>query len=113
MSHNFTKTTIRLPKNRPPIHPGEILAEEYMLPYDITQQEMATHLKISRKHLIDIIHASKPISLEIAQRLAKLFQTSIDFWLRGQMAYDIWHAVRHPSRKLRAIKPLKVSQILN
>lgn len=103
------KTTIRLPKNRPPVHPGEILAEEYALPYNITRQGMAVHLKISRKHLIDIIHGRRPISLEIAQRLAKLFRTSIDFWIQGQMAYDLWHAVRHPSRQLRTIKPLKLS----
>lgn len=103
------KTTIRLPQNRPPVHPGEILAEEYMLPYDITQQEMAVLLKISRKHLIDIIHGRKPISLEVAQRLAKLFQTSIEFWIQGQMAYDLWRALRHPSRQLRAIKPLELN----
>ena len=101
------KTTIRLPKNRPPIHPGEILLEEYMTPYNLTQQEMAAHLKISRKHLIDIIRSRKSVSLEIAQRLAKLFQTSIDFWIQGQMAYDLWYAMRHPSRELRNIKPLK------
>lgn len=109
MSNKASKMTIRLPKDRPPIHPGEILIEEYMLPYDITQQEMAIHLKISRKHLIDIIHARKPISLEIAQRLAKFFQTSIDFWIQGQMAYDLWYAVRNPSRELKSIKPLKLS----
>lgn len=103
------KMTIRLPQNRPPVHPGEILAEEYMLPYNITQHEMAVHLKISRKHLIDIIHGRKPISLEVAQRLAKLFRTSIEFWIQGQMAYDLWHALRHPSRQLRAIKPLELN----
>ena len=109
MIKKSTKTTIRLPKNRPPIHPGQILSEEYMLPYDLTQQETAAYLKISRKHLIDIIHAAKPISLEIAHRLAKLFQTSIDFWIQGQLAYDVWHTIQNPSRKVRAIKPLKVN----
>lgn len=109
MIANSNKTTIRLPKNRPPVHPGEILAEEYMLPYNITQQGMALHLKISRKHLIDIIHGRKAVSLEIAQRLAKLFRTSIEFWIQGQMAYDLWHALRHPSRQLRAIKPLELN----
>jgi antitoxin HigA-1 len=103
------KATIRLPKNRPPVHPGEILAEEYMLPYNITQQEMAVHLKISRKHLIDIVHGRKPVSSEIAQRLAKFFRTSVDFWIQGQTAYDLWHAARNPSRQLRTIKPLKLS----
>ena len=108
MIKKAVKTT-RLPENRPPVHPGQILLEEYMLPYNITQQEMADHLKISRKHLIDIINTVKPVSLEVAQRLAKLFQTSIDFWLQGQIAYDLWHALRHPSRKLKAIKPLKLN----
>ncbi len=109
MKTNFMKKMIRLPQNRPPVHPGEILLEEFIFPYDLTQQEMANHLKISRKHLIDIIHAEKPVSLEIAQRLAKVFQTSIEFWIEGQMAYDLWHAIRHPSRELRSIKPFKVS----
>ena len=99
----------RLPANRVPVHPGNILLEEFMVPYDITQQEMAKHLAISRKHLIDIIHARKPLSLEIAQRLAKLFQTSIDFWIQGQVAYDIWHAIRYPSKVLKTIKPLVLS----
>ena len=109
MNNTSNKTTIRLPRHRPPVHPGEILVEEYMLPYNITQQEMAIHLKISRKHLIDIIHGRKPISLEIAQRLAKIFQTSIDFWIQGQMAHDLWYAVRNPSKELKSIKPLKAS----
>src|ERR1700722_12823253 len=108
MNKNAAKMTIRLPKNRVPVPPGEILVEEYMLPYGLTQQEMATYLKISRKHLIDIIHARRPMSLEIAQRLAKFFQTSIDFWVQGQVAYDIWHAMRHPSKELKEIKPFNL-----
>ena len=108
MNKNIAKATIRLPKNRAPVSPGEILVEEFMLPYGLTQQEMATYLKISRKHLIDIIHARKAMSLEIAQRLAKFFQTSIDFWIHGQVAYDIWHAIRNPSKVLKDIKPFKL-----
>ncbi len=100
---------VRLPKNRAPIHPGEILVEEFMLPYNITQQEMASHLMISRKHLIDIVHARKPLSLEIAQRLGRLFKTSVEFWIQGQVAYDLWHAHRNPSKELKTIKPLKLS----
>ena len=109
MNNNPAKTIMRLPANRPPVHPGQILSEEYMLPCNITQQQMANHLKVSRKHLIDIIHGSKPVSLEIAQRLAKLFGTSVDFWIQGQTAYDIWHAQKNPSKILKAIKPLKLS----
>lgn len=109
MTFKNQTTTIQLPQNRPPVHPGEILSEEYMLPLDLTQHTMANHLKISRKHLIDIIHGRRPVSLEIAQRLAKLFRTSIDFWSNGQMAFDIWYAVHHPSKELKEIKPLRLS----
>ena len=66
MKDGKLKNIMRLPKNRAPVHPGEILAEEFMIPYNLTQQELAISLKISRKHLIDIIHTRKPISLEIA-----------------------------------------------
>ena len=106
---NLAKTITRLPSHRIPVHPGIILLEEFMKPYDITQLELASRLMISRKHLIDIIHARKPVSLEIAQRLAKLFQTSIDFWIQGQIAFDLWHALRKPSKALKAIRPLKLS----
>lgn len=109
MKANVLKNNMRLPKNRPPVHPGEILVEEYMLPYNITQQEMAAHLKISRKHLIDIVHTRKPLSLEIAQRLGKLFETSVEFWIQGQVAFDLWHAHKNPSKELKTIKPLRLS----
>lgn len=102
-------TAIKLPQNRPPVHPGEILSEEYMLPLNLTQHAMANHLKISRKHLIDIIYGRRPVSLEIGQRLARLFRTSIDFWSKGQMAFDIWYAVHHPSKELKEIKPLRLA----
>ena len=103
------KITTRLPTDRAPVHPGTILLEEFMVPYSLSQQEMAKHLMISRKHLIDIVHARKPVSLEIAQRLAKLFRTSIDFWIGGQIAFDIWHSVRKPSKALKSIKPLELN----
>ena len=106
---NSKKTLTRLPTRREPIHPGIILLEEFMVPYDITQQEMAGHLLISRKHLIDLVHARKPVSLEIAQRLAKFFRTSIDFWIQGQIAFDIWHAMHKPSKAVKIIKPIELN----
>ena len=77
------------PSNRAPIHPGEILLEEFMLPLNITQLSMANHLKVSRKHISDIVHQRKPISLEIAHRLSKYFGTSIELWIQGQLSYDV------------------------
>ena len=99
--------SILLPKKRAPIHPGEILKEEFMIPLRISQQSMAEHLKVSRKHVSDIVNHRKPVSLEIAQRLAKFFDTSIELWIQGQLAYDIWKAKKNPSRELRTIQKFK------
>ena len=95
--------------NRSPVHPGEILLEEFMLPLNITQQSMANHLKVSRKHISEIVHQKKPISLEIAHRLSKYFATSIEFWTQGQLNYDIWHTQKKPSREVKVIKPFRKS----
>ena len=95
------------PTNRAPVHPGEILLEEFMVPLGVTQQSMADHLKVSRKHISDIIHQRKSISLEISHRLSKYFGTSIEFWTQGQLNYDIWHAKKDPSREVKVIKPFR------
>lgn len=104
------KINYSLPTNRPPVHPGEILLEEFMAPFEITQKDMADRLKISRKHLSDIVHQKKPISLEIAHRLSKCFETSIDLWTQGQLNYDVWHALNNPSREVKKIKPFRLSE---
>jgi len=85
---------MRLPTHRPPIHPGEILFEEFMKPYDMNQTELAKRINVSRKHLHEIINGKKGISVDIAMRLSCLFKTSPELWLNGQMAWDIWNA-RH------------------
>lgn len=90
-----------MPNDRPPIHPGIILNEEFMNPYQLTQLQLSLELKISRKYLIDALHARKPISLELAQILAKFFQTSTEFLYQGQMVYDIWQSKEKPSLTLK------------
>ena len=102
-----TQSKMLLPKKRVPIHPGEILKEEFMVPLNISQQSMAKYLKVSRKHVSDIVNCKKSVSLEIAQRLAKVFETSIELWIQGQLVYDIWMAQKNPSSTLRTIQKFK------
>ena len=98
---------MRLPTHRPPIHPGEILFEEFMKPYDMTQTELAERISISRKHIHEIIKGKKGIGIDIAMRLSRLFGTSPELWLNGQMAWDIWNAFHGEyAEKLRFIEPI-------
>ncbi len=96
---------MKMPTNRAPIHPGEILLEEFMKPYGMTQTEIARRISVSRKHISEIVNGRKGISTDIALRLSKLFGTSPELWLNGQLAWDLWHAMRGKNAyKLEAIE---------
>lgn len=101
---------MNMPTNRPPVHPGEILLEEFMKPYGMTQIEIAKRIGVSRKHISEIVNGRKGISTDIALRLSRLFGTSPELWLKGQLAWDVWHAIHGESAcKLEAIEPVAIS----
>ena len=101
---------MRIPTNRPPVHPGEILLEEFMKPYSMTQTEIAQRIGVSRKYISEIINGRKGISTDMALRLSRLFGTSPELWLNGQIAWDVWHAMQGETvSKLEAIEPVAAS----
>jgi addiction module HigA family antidote len=72
-----------------PIHPGEILREEFLKPMNITSENLAKKLKISTEIINNIIEQKQPITADIALRLARYFQMSPQFWLGLQIDYDL------------------------
>lgn len=80
--------------DRCPTHPGELLREDILPAVKKSKSEIARMLGISRQHLHDILAERKPVSPEVAVRLAKLFGNAPLLWIRMQGAYDAWHASR-------------------
>ncbi|MBS4011379.1 MAG: HigA family addiction module antidote protein [Roseovarius sp.] len=80
--------------DRCPTHPGELLREDVIPETGKSKAEIARMLGISRQHLHDVLADRKPVSPEVAVRLAKLFGNEPLFWIRMQGAYDAWHASR-------------------
>jgi antitoxin HigA-1 len=80
--------------DRCPTHPGELLREDVIPETGKSKAEIARLLGISRQHLHDVVAERKPVSPEVAVRLAKLFGNEPLFWIRMQGAYDAWHASR-------------------
>jgi antitoxin HigA-1 len=76
-------------KKLPPIHPGEILLEEYLLPLKISQNKLARCLGVPAQRISEIIKKRRVITLDTALRLAKCLETTPQFWLNLQMHYDI------------------------
>ncbi|MDI6793402.1 MAG: HigA family addiction module antitoxin [bacterium] len=98
---------MRIPTNRPPIHPGEILLEEFMKPYSLTQTEIARRIGVSCKHINEVVNGRRGIDPDMALRLSRLFGTSLELWLNGQTALDVWHAIHGENAcKLKAIEPV-------
>src|SRR5947209_4481797 len=72
-----------------PIHPGEILAEEYLGPLGITQHRLAVEIGVPPRRINEIVHGKRRISADTALRLARYFGTSERFWMNLQGRYDL------------------------
>jgi addiction module HigA family antidote len=75
-----------------PIHPGEILREEFLEPVGISAYALAKAISVPRNRVTGILHGERAITADTALRLARFFGTSPDFWLGLQMDYDLENA---------------------
>lgn len=90
---------------RMPTHPGEILREDFMQPYNLTQVELAKALKTTFRTINEIVNCKRSISPEMALKLARYFVTSPDVWLNLQADYDLYKAKLKSKKIIEGIKP--------
>lgn len=76
-------------KKLPPIHPGEILLEEFLEPMGISQYRLAKGINVSARRINEIVHGQRSISANTALRLARFFGTSERFWMNLQVRFDL------------------------
>ena len=76
-------------KKIPPIHPGEILLEEFLKPTEISQNKLGRELGVSPRHINEIVHGKRSVTADTALRLSIFFGNSASFWLGLQMDYDL------------------------
>ncbi len=72
-----------------PVHPGEVLMEEYLQPLGVTQHHLAVAIGVPPRRINEIVHGKRRISADTALRLARYFGTSERFWLNLQGRYDV------------------------
>jgi addiction module HigA family antidote len=76
-------------KRLAPVHPGEILLEEFLVPMSISQYRLAKDILVPPRRINEIVHGTRAISADTALRLARYFGTSERFWLNLQAQYDL------------------------
>ena len=94
-------------RTRRPTHPGELLREETLPAVGITQSELATRLGVSRRAVSDLIHERRAVNPDLAHRLARVFDTTPEFWLRLQEAVEVWETLQANRDKYDRLKPLR------
>jgi antitoxin HigA-1 len=96
---------VRIPTNRKATHPGEVLREDFLLPMDITQTELAESIHVPFQRINEIVSGKRGVTPATALRLSKYFRNSAGFWLNLQMRYDLQQAEIKEKSELAQIRP--------
>lgn len=88
-----------------PVHPGEILREEFLAPLRMTPYALAKACRVPRTRIERLVHERTPVTPDTALRLARYFGTTPEFWLNLQSRFDVETLKRIASEEIEAIKP--------
>ena len=97
---------VRVPSNREPTHPGEMLAKEFLGPMGITQRDLSNGIHVPYQRVNEIVNGRRGITVSTALRLAKYFGNSEEFWLYLQLRWDLYQARNSEEAGLEEIQPL-------
>jgi addiction module HigA family antidote len=97
-------------KKRKPVHPGEILSEDFMKPYRLSMNKLALDLRVPVTRIADIVAERRGVSPDTALRLGRYFKTTPRFWLNLQTKYDLEVAEDENLAKIeRDVRPFEMT----
>ena len=96
---------IRIPTNRTPTHPGEMLLEEFLIPMELTQRDLADAIHVPYQRVNDLVNGRRGITPNTALRLAKYFGNTHAFWMNLQLHWDLYFAEQAEKKVLQGISP--------
>ena len=95
---------IRIPTDREPTHPGAMLREEFLIPMNISQRDLADAIHVPYQRVNELVNKKRGITPSTALRLAKFFGMSADFWLNIQMRWELFKAKNTEENELDSIR---------
>lgn len=100
---------VRIPTDRAPTHPGEVLLEDFLRPLGLTQRDLAGGIGVPYQRVNEVVRGRRGITPSTALRLGKFFGTTPAFWMNLQLRWDLYHVRRSEARQLDRISPLAAS----
>lgn len=95
---------VRIPTHRAPIHPGEILQEEFLKPMQLTQRDVADGIHVPYQRINELVNGRRGVTPSTALRLARFFGTSAGYWMNLQLRWDLFRVASSESEELAQIQ---------
>ena len=96
---------VRIPTDREPTHPGEMLLQEFLQPLGMTQRDLSNAIQVPYQRVNGVVRGKRGVTPSTALRLSRFFGTSPDFWLSLQLRWDLYHAERIEAEQIKSIQP--------
>ena len=96
---------IRIPTDRGPTHPGEMLLQEFLLPLGLTQRDLATAIHVPFQRVNEVVRGRRGVTPSTALRLSRFLGTSPDFWMNLQLRWDLYNAQQSEAKQIDRIRP--------
>jgi addiction module HigA family antidote len=100
---------MKLPKNRPPAHPGEILLLDFLEPMGLTQRDLADAIHVPYQRINELVNGKRGITPSTALRLSKFFGNSSEFWLNLQQNWQLYYVLKEEEEDINTILPVKLT----
>jgi len=95
---------MRIPTHREPTHPGEMLREEFLIPMEISQRDLANAIHVPYQRINELVNQKRGVTPSTALRLSKFFGVSADYWLNLQIRCDLYKAQLAEKSDIDSIK---------
>ena len=99
----------RVPTDREPTHPGEMLLEEFLHPLKITQRNLADAIHVPYQRINELVNKRRGVTPSTALRLAKFFGTTPTFWMNLQLRWELFHVQRTEADELQQIQQMQTA----
>ncbi|MDH3691596.1 MAG: HigA family addiction module antitoxin [Gammaproteobacteria bacterium] len=100
---------LRVPSHREPTHPGEMLLEEFLVPMNLSQRDLADGIRVPYQRINELVNGRRGITPSTALRLAKFFGNTPGYWMNLQLRWDLYWAMRSEDSDIKQIKKYRMA----
>ena len=102
---------VRIPTDREPTHPGDMLLNEFLVPLGMTTRQLADAIHVPCRRVDEIVRGEHGVTPGAALRLSRFFGNSPDFWMSLQLRWELYHTQLAEAEQIQAIRPHRTANV--